>query len=61
MIMAAGSCGLKDYEADWVLSQGTLELYGHDTLIREVCNQIDHKRGLVKVYIDFRWGTTRLG
>ena len=56
-IVATGSYGPKGYASEWHVPQGAEEA-DVDSLTRVVRDQIGHGADWIKVYADYRWGTS---
>jgi imidazolonepropionase-like amidohydrolase len=57
-IVATGSYGPKGYASEWTVPQGAEEADGVDSLTRVVRDQIGHGADWIKIYADYRWGTS---
>ncbi len=57
-IVATGSYGPKGFASEWRVPQGAEEADGVDSLTRVVRDQIGHGADWIKIYADYRWGTS---
>jgi imidazolonepropionase-like amidohydrolase len=57
-IVATGSYGPKGYASEWTVPQGAEEADGVDSLTRAVRDQIGRGADWIKIYADYRWGTS---